>query len=184
MNHQDPISVQTIRQHICWWENKRLFWHFACLGSNNAVLFLIKYGKHGNWQRAHVGKGSGMALAASDGGQDCCRVSKARCGGAYTEGTGHRKHGMTKLCVAGRNRAKHGVGEVTNRSILIPTLFHLTLLLWQHTTPIHALKGESICNPKYGYAKIALLWCRNTFDHSFFLEVTPRLTTLNSIAIH
>ena len=99
------------------------------MGSNNAVLFLIKYGKHGNWQRAHVGKGSGMALTASDGGQDCCRVSKARCGGAYTEGTGHRKHGMTKLCVAGRNRAKHGVGEVTNRSILIPTLFHLTLLL-------------------------------------------------------
>ena len=31
--------------------------------------------------RGHVqAKGSGMALAASDGGQDCCRVSKARRG--------------------------------------------------------------------------------------------------------
>ena len=31
--------------------------------------------------RRHVqAKGSGMALAASDGGQDCCRVSKARRG--------------------------------------------------------------------------------------------------------
>ena len=36
---------------------------------------------------------------------------------------------MTKLSVAGRNRAKHGAGEVTNRNILIPTLFHLTLPL-------------------------------------------------------
>ena len=35
--------------------------------------------------RGHVqAKGSGMALAAIDGGQDCCRVSKAR-RGTFTE---------------------------------------------------------------------------------------------------
>ena len=79
--------------------------------------------------RGHcAGRGSAMALVASDGGQDCCsRVSKARRGKYLLRGTG--RAGMTKLSVAGHNRAKHGVGGVTNRNILIPTLFHLTLPL-------------------------------------------------------
>ena len=66
-----------------------------------------------------AGRGSALALAASDGGQDCCssRVSKARRGtynhiGIVQAWMVH----MTKLSVAGRNRAKHGVGEVTNRN--------------------------------------------------------------------
>ena len=83
MNHQDPISVQTIQRHV--FVDEKIRGSFGSLPPREAtlqclvLLCLIKYGKHKTGREGTcAGTGSGMALAANDGGQDCCRVSKAR----------------------------------------------------------------------------------------------------------
>ena len=78
---------------------------------------LIKHGKHKTGREGTcAGTGSAMALAASDGSQDCCsRVSMAL-RVTYNHIGIVQAHGMTKLGVAGRSRAKHSVGEVINQN--------------------------------------------------------------------
>ena len=96
-------------------ENKRLFWQFASTGSNTAVVGvawgLIKQRKHKTgMEGTYAGTGSAMALAASDGTQDCCSGFSIAGRVTYNHIRIVQAQGMTKLGVAERSRAKHGVG--------------------------------------------------------------------------